>query len=112
MSQRVQRHIAIMTAALDPNAVVYRADRNDDRPASQEIDPFVWTKCESKPTNYNWFKYDYRVVTAPAFDWQEIVDATQRARDVAGSAYSGAYDNADDAKRLLKAELEAIVAKL
>ena len=109
---RVQRHIAIMTAALADDAVVYRADRNDDRPAAQEIDPSVWTKCESKPTNYNWFKYDYRVVTAPVFDWDAIVESTQRARDIAGSAYNGAYENIDDAKRLLKAELEAVIAKL
>jgi len=112
MSQRVQRHIAIMTAALDPNAIVYRAERNDDRPVSQEIDPYEWTECESKPTNYNWFKYDYRVVSGPVFDWSDIAVATQRARDIAASAEADAYDNTDDAKRLLKAELEAIIAKL
>lgn len=111
MSQRVQRHIAIMTDALRDNAVVYRAERNDDRPVNSPIDD-EWTQCESKPTNFNWYKYDYRVVTAPVFDWQGVVSATQRARDIAGSAYAGAYENADDAKRLLKAELEAIVSKL
>lgn len=109
---RVQRHIAVMTASLEPNAIVYRAERNDDRSAHEPITSDVWTQCESKPTNFNWFKYDYRVVSEPPFDWQEIVSATQRARDVAGSAYAGAYENTDDAKRLLKAELEAIVSKL
>jgi hypothetical protein len=109
---RVQRHIAVMTASLEPNAIVYRAERNDDRSAHEPITSDVWTQCESKPTNFNWFKYDYRVVTAPVFDWNPILEATRRANEIAASADAGAYENADDAKRLLKAELEAIVSKL
>lgn len=109
---RVQRHIAVMTASLEPNAIVYRADRNDDRSAHEPITSDVWTQCESKPTNFNWFKYDYRVVSAPVFDWNPILEATRRANEIAAGADAGAYENTDDAKRLLKAELEAVIAKL
>lgn len=66
MSQRTLNQIAILTAALTSDEFnFFRAERNDDRPYNQELDSdFVC--CTEVPTNWNFFKYDYRAVPKPA----------------------------------------------
>lgn len=64
--QRTLNQIAILTAALTPDDFnFFRAERNDDRPYNQEIDGY-FNRCEEVPTNWNFFKYDYRAVPKPA----------------------------------------------
>lgn len=111
MSQRVLRHIAIMQAALEPGAVVYRADRDDNRSADAPMGD-EWERRDEVPTNFNWYKYDYRVVTPPAIDVEEMSAAANRVRAIVNGVMNNAYDNKDVARTLLRGELEQMLSKL
>lgn len=112
MSQRVQRHIAIMQAALQPGAVVYRADRNDNRPADSSLDSDEWERRDEVPTNFNWYKYDYRCVVPAPLDVEDLSAAANRVRAIIGGVSNNAYDNIETARTLLRGELEQMLTKL
>jgi hypothetical protein len=110
-SSRVARHIAVMQAALQPNAIVYRAIRNDDRPASS-FDLSEWDKRSDIPSNFNWYLYDYRVVTKPVFDFDAIWLVADRIRELAQGGKAGAFDDDASAVSLIKAEVDLLASKL
>jgi hypothetical protein len=55
-----QNQIAIITATGNANAIFFRAVRNDSRRFDSPIDG-DFERCESAPTHFNFYKYDYRV---------------------------------------------------
>lgn len=108
---RVARHAAIMTDALVEGAVVYRAERDDNRPANAPIDD-NWERRSEIPTNFNWFKYDYRVVLPQAVDFESIGECASTIDNIAAGAVRGAYSNTSDAVALIRAQLDLIASKL
>lgn len=111
MSQRVLRHIAIMQAAIQPGAVVYRADRDDNRSADAPMGD-EWERRDEVPTNFNWYKYDYRVVLPAPLDVDDLSAAANRVRAIIGGVSNNAYDNIETARTLLRGELEQMLSKL
>jgi hypothetical protein len=108
---RLQRHIAIMSDACIEGAVVYRAERDDNRSADAPIDD-NWERRSDIPTNWNWFKYDYRVVLPKVVDFEAIGECGCYIDRIAAGAAQGAYNNPADAIALIRTQLDIIVSKL